>query len=179
MDPLPSSMQGRRNTEVDSESCGDCQATIRVARVGDAERIARLCRQLGYPVSSEEARRRLERIHQEDRHVVYVAELADGQLVGWVHVYAGFLVVVDLHAEIGGLVVDEGHRGCGIGKLLMRQAEEWARGQGCWTVYLRSNAIRTGAHAFYKRIGYSVIKTSLTFYKALRSTSTMTQQERN
>jgi GNAT superfamily N-acetyltransferase len=155
-----------------SESYGDYQIIVRVARTGDAEQIARLCQQLGYPVSGEEARRRLERIHQEGRHVVYVAELPDGHLVGWVHVYARFLVVVDLHAEIGGLVVDEGYRGCGIGKLLMRHAEEWARGQGCWTVYLRSNAIRTGAHAFYERIGYSVIKTSLYCPRVLTEFST-------
>jgi GNAT superfamily N-acetyltransferase len=162
---------------VGSESCDDRQTTVRVARLDDAERIARLCQQLGYPVSSEEARRRLERIHQEDRHVVYVAELADGRIAGWVHVCARFLVVVDLHAEIGGLVVDEGYRGCGIGKLLMQHAEEWARGQGCWTVYLRSNVVRTGAHAFYEKIGYSVIKTSLTFHKALRSTMTQSEED--
>lgn len=152
---------------MNSESCGDRQIIIRLARTDDAEPIAVLCQQLGYPVSSEEARRRLEHIHREDRHVVYVAELPDGHVAGWVHVHARSLLLVDLHAEIGGLVVDEGHRGRGIGKLLMQRAEEWARGQGCWAVYLRSNIIRKGAHAFYERVGYSVVKTSLTLCKAL------------
>jgi GNAT superfamily N-acetyltransferase len=167
MDSLPSSCAGSRSKGVSSESYGARQTVIRLARADDAERIAVLCQQLGYSVSSEEARRRLEYIHQEDRHIVYVAELPHGHVGGWVHVHARSLLVVDLHAEIGGLVVDEGCRGRGIGKLLMQHAEEWARGQGCRTVYLRSNAIRKGAHVFYERVGYSVVKTSLTFCKTL------------
>jgi GNAT superfamily N-acetyltransferase len=150
-----------------SESNEDRQTAIRLARPDDAERIAMLCQQLGYSVSGGEARRRLEHILFENRHVVYVAESPDGYVVGWVHVHARSLMVVDRHAEIGGLVVDEDYRGCGIGRRLMQHAEEWARGQGCRTVYLRSNVIRKNAHAFYKKVGYSVVKTSLTFCKAL------------
>ena len=149
------------------ETCKDDQATVRPANPGDAERIATLCQQLGYPVSQQEVRWRLGHIHREERHIVYVAELSNGYVVGCVHVFARLLLLVDLHAEVGALVIDEGYQGRGIGRLLMQHTEQWARQQGCWAVYLRSNIVRKEAHLFYERIGYKVIKTSLTFFKAL------------
>jgi GNAT superfamily N-acetyltransferase len=143
------------------------QATIRLARAEDAERIAILCQQLGYPASQEEVRRRLNQIQQDEQHAVYVAELPDRRMVGWVHVHVCQLLVADPQAEVGGLVVDEGYRRCGVGRLLMQQAEQWAREKGCWAVCLRSNVVRKDAHAFYEGIGYSNVKTSMVFRKAL------------
>jgi GNAT superfamily N-acetyltransferase len=145
----------------------DNQVAIRLANVRDSERIAILCQQLGYPASQEEVRRRLNQIQQNERHAVYVAELPDGRLVGWVHVYVCQLVVADPQAETGGLVVDEGYRRCGIGRLLMQKVEQWAREKGCRAVYLRSNIVRKDAHVFYEGIGYSNVKTSMAFRKVL------------
>jgi GNAT superfamily N-acetyltransferase len=138
-----------------------------LASARDAERIAALCQQLGYPASQEEVRRRLNPIQQDEQHAVYVAALPDGRVVGWVHVYVCQLLVADPQAEIGGLVVDEDYRRSGVGRLLMQQAEQWAREKGCWAVYLRSNVVRKDAHAFYEGIGYSSAKTSMAFRKAL------------
>jgi len=143
------------------------KATIRLASPEDANCVAALCYQLGYPATQEEVQRRLNQIQQDEHHAVYVAELSNGHVVGWVHVYVGQLVVKDRQAEIGGLVVDEGYRRCGIGQLLMQQAEQWARAKECWAVYLRSNIVRKGAHVFYERIGYSDVKTQLAFRKVL------------
>jgi GNAT superfamily N-acetyltransferase len=140
---------------------------IRLARTEDIERIVALCEQLGYPSSQEQVRERLCQIQQRDDHAVYVAERADGRVVGWVHVFIRRLLVADLHVEIGGLVVDEEHHRRGIGQLLMEQAERWASEKGCQAVYLRSNVIREGAHAFYERIGYTNIKQSKVFRKIL------------
>jgi GNAT superfamily N-acetyltransferase len=138
-----------------------------LASSGDAERVAVLCQQLGYPASQEQVQRRLHQIHQDESHAVYVAEQSDGHVVGWVHVYIGQLVVTDPQAEIGGLVVDEGYRRRGVGRLLMEQAERWAREKGCWAVHLRSNIVRRDAHVFYERIGYSNVKKSRVFRKVL------------
>jgi GNAT superfamily N-acetyltransferase len=149
--------------ELDSSN----QATVRLARAGDAERIAVLCQQLGYPASQEQVQRRLHQIQQDESHAVYVAEQPDGHVVGWVHVLVRQLVVADPQAEIGGLVVDEGYHRRGVGRLLMEQAERWAHEKGCWAVHLRSNIVRKGAHAFYERIGYSNVKTSQVFRKVL------------
>ncbi|MBN1814154.1 MAG: GNAT family N-acetyltransferase [Anaerolineae bacterium] len=142
------------------------RAVIRLARVDDAERVAELATQLGYPTTSEQMRRRLAQVGRAEEHAVYVA-VRDGRVVGWIHVCARPLVQVDRAAEIEGLVVDEACRGRGIGRLLVRQIEQWVREQGCSTIYVRSNIIREGAHVFYQSLGYENIKTSLTFRKRL------------
>lgn len=143
------------------------QTAVRLVRAGDAGRIAALSHQLGYPASREEVQRRLDQVEGEERHAVYVAQLPDGNVVGWVHVYVCYLLEADPYAEIGGLVVDEACHGRGIGRLLMQRVEEWARGQGCRTVCVRSNVVREGAHAFYKRLGYRIVKTQSVFHKVL------------
>lgn len=152
------------------------QLAIRPANVADFGRIAILCGRLGYPATEAAVRQRLVRILPDDRHAVYVAA-EDGAVVGWVHVFVRPLVVIDLHAEIGGLVVDEDHRGCGIGRLLMERAEQWAGEKGCEGISLRSNVVREGAHRFYERIGYENVKTSLTYRKVLTSQSTEDKDE--
>lgn len=143
------------------------QPISRLASGDDVQRIATLSEQLGYPASAQEIRRRLQQVQQDKDHAVYVAEQADGRVVGWVHVYLRLLLVADLQAEIGGLVVDEECRQAGIGQLLMQRAEQWARDMGCQTVGLRSNVIRREAHLFYERIGYTNYKTSRVFRKIL------------
>ena len=143
------------------------QVAVRLADAGDAERIAVLCEQLGYPATEEEVQSRLDQIRRDGQHAVYVAEGLDGHVVGWVHVYVCPLVVADPQAEIGGLIVDEGYRCRGVGRLLMQRAEQWARQKGCRAVYLRSNIIRKEARAFYEKIGYGNVKTSLALRKVL------------
>jgi GNAT superfamily N-acetyltransferase len=140
---------------------------IRLANLEDSERIAALCHQLGYPTSTAMIKQRLHQLQQDERHVVYVAEHPDMRVVGWVHVYVCQLLLTDLQAEIGGLVVDEGDRRYGTGQLLMQYAEQWAYRQGCKAVLVRSNMVRRTAHSFYEKIGYSKIKTSLVFHKVL------------
>lgn len=143
------------------------KATIRAARVEDAEPIAGLCEQLGYPACREEVERRLRLIREDRDHALLVAECAEGCVVGWLHVYLCKLVESDPAAEIGGLVVDEGARRCGVGRLLMLHAEQWARQKGCAVLTLRSNIVRKHARAFYERIGYSTVKTQFAFRKFL------------
>ncbi len=144
------------------------QATVRLAGAADTERLAELCQYLGYPASPAEVQKRLSQIKSDEHHAVYVAEPADGQqIAGWVHVYTRQLMLTNLQAEIGGIVVDEGHRHIGIGRLLMQHAEQWAREKGCEAITLRSNILRKDAHIFYEKVGYRSIKTLLAFYKVL------------
>ena len=139
---------------------------IRLAKQQDAEQIALLCRQLGYPASERQIQQRLAILLSENDQALYVAQRPGGPLLGWVHVYRCPLVHTDPEAQIGGLVVDEASRRSGAGQRLMQAAEQWAREHNCWAMYLRSNIIRKDAHRFYERIGYEIV-TSSVFRKRL------------
>ena len=143
------------------------QTSIRPARLGDAGQIADLCGQLGYPASEMQMQQRLAAVLGDHRHAVYVAEGEGAHLVGWLHVYVPWLLMLEGRAEIGGLVVDKGHRRSGIGRRLMVKAEGWARANGCEVVHLRSNVVREGAHRFYERLGYCQASRQQTFQKAV------------
>jgi len=127
--------------------------TVRVASVGDAEAIARLAGQLGYPTEDEMLRKRLSALLGSTLDSVYVAE-ADGSVVGWIHVFASVRLESVAMAEIGGLIVDESHRGRGVGERLVEEAEGWAQRLGLSRIRVRTRATRTEAHRFYAREGY-------------------------
>jgi GNAT superfamily N-acetyltransferase len=140
--------------------------SIRRATSNDAQSIARLSEQLGYASSVNDTQRRLAVLQRDQRHAVFVAE-ADGQVVGWIHLFVSDSLVTDTHVEVAGLVIDEAHRGSGFGRALMQRAEQWAVEQGCSAVRLRSNVVRAQAHAFYHGLGYEIIKTQHAFGKSL------------
>jgi len=112
----------------------DRSVTIRLASQGDAEQLAHLCEQLGYPVAAEHLSLRLTPLLLQSDHALFVAERPDGHLLGWVHVYRCFLVHTDPEAQIGGLVVDAAVRRSGAGHRLMQAAEQLAREQGCSSI---------------------------------------------
>ena len=142
---------------------------IRRARRGDAERIAQLSGELGYPASAAQVATRLRQLTPVSKHAVFVAESPDAAtgVVGWVHVSVAHLLERDIRAEVNGLVVAEGQRSAGAGAKLLEAAEEWARRRGCRGMNVRSNVIRERAHGFYERNGYEHYKTQKAFRKAL------------
>jgi GNAT superfamily N-acetyltransferase len=72
-----------------------------------------------------------------------------------------------LYARIIAFVVDSNYRNKGIGKLLIKEAERWARNQGADSIALNSGnrPERKDAHQFYKRMGY--VEKSIGFAKSL------------
>jgi GNAT superfamily N-acetyltransferase len=143
--------------------------TVRIARVSDAGDIARLTRQLGYDLEAPAAAERLSRLLARADHEFFVADV-DGHVAGWLHATILEYVESGPFVVIGGLVVDEQHRRKGVGRLLMAQAEAWARQQGCAIVRLWSSAARAAAHRFYEELGYTNIKTQYSFIKSLDGT---------
>ena len=142
---------------------------IRRARRGDAERIAQLSGELGYPATAAQVATRLRQLKPTSKHAVFVAESPDAAtgLIGWVHVSVALLLESDMRAEVNGLIVAEGQRSAGAGAKLLEAAEEWARRRGCRGMNVRSNVIRERAHGFYERNGYEHYKTQKAFRKAL------------
>ena len=140
---------------------------IRRAKSADAQRIAELAGQLGYPATAAQMRERLRGIKPASQHAVLVAETAEDEVIGWVHVSRQPLLEVEIRAEVNGLVVDERVRSAGAGAWLLAAAEEWARRRGCKGMSVRSNVIRERAHKFYERNGYEHYKTQKSFRKPL------------
>ena len=141
---------------------------VRRMRADDAAAAAELARQLGYPTTAAQAGERLRRAAQTPDAVVLVAEAAAGRVVGWAHAFGVYLLESEPYAELGGLVVDEGERGRGVGRALVAAVESWAREGGFASVRLRSNVVRERAHAFYERLGYERVKTQHCFRRELR-----------
>lgn len=131
--------------------------TVRAAAAGDAEALAPLTGELGYPATGEEVARRLALLAGSGGDAVLVAEVG-AAIAGWIHIAEVRSLENDPYAEIRGLVVTERLRGRGIGARLVAAAEEWAVAQGLPRVRVRSNVTRTRTHAFYERMGYRVAK---------------------
>ena len=139
--------------------------TIRKANTNDADRVAELSGQLGYPVGAELMAQRLERILQRAEHVVFVAETTE--VVGWIHAAEQEILETGTVCEIWGLVVAANERGKGVGRRLIEAAEEWALSRGLNQISLRSNVIRPESHPFYERIGFIRYKTQHAYRKRL------------
>ncbi len=133
---------------------------------GDADSVAQLMTQLGYPSTSQQIAQRFARIDGQSNQALFVAE-DEGQVVASVHVAANPYLENDASAEILGLVVADEYRSRGVGKALVSAAEAWAAALGCGMLRVRSNTIRTRAHAFYDRAGFQRVKTQLCFEKRL------------
>jgi len=126
--------------------------TIRDARPSDAEAIAGLLVQLGYPAEPAEVETRLDRLRIVGDRIV-VAEV-DRTIAGLVHLQVSPAIERERPAaKIGALVVDETHRGQGIGRALLDAMEAEARLRGCELLYVTTAERRDDAHAFYERVG--------------------------
>lgn len=140
---------------------------IRRARQSDAQRIAVLSGQLGYPASTQAMAKRLKTALSEKHGACFVAETSEYGVIGWIHVSVTPLLEVERRAEVNGLVVDQQARGAGAGWLLLRAAEQWAKKMRCTGMSVRSNVLRERAHGFYLRHGFEHYKTQKAFRKPL------------
>jgi PhnO protein len=140
--------------------------TIRPMTANDAERVAALTSELGYPSTTAQIAQRFARIEGQRQQIVFVAE-ESGVVIAWLHVAVHPYLENEATAEILGLVVADGHRGHGVGRDLLTTAEAWARAHHCATMRVRSRVARERAHAFYEREGFRRVKTQHCFEKKM------------
>jgi GNAT superfamily N-acetyltransferase len=138
---------------------------LREPNPADADMLAELMSQLGYPCDPDDVQGRIEQLSNDPNVLLAVAE-HEGKVVG---VVTGHLVSA-IHksgpvAMLTALVVLESARGLGIGKRLVSHVEHWARDHGASTLSLTSALRRSDAHEFYRRLGYE--HTGLRLAKAL------------
>lgn len=87
---------------------------------------------------------------------VFVAEL-DGKVVGDIMVQVNKLprlFVHDKEAYIGEIVVDGRHRGKGIGTMLLKEGERWAKKKKMYSIALTVHTANQDALSVYRKSGF-------------------------
>lgn len=137
---------------------------IRLATAGDAAELARLLSPLGYPLTAD------------DVTAVWKAWAAEGNFALVVQGEDTLLGTITLHrmmvlhrpkpvGRITSLVVDPSARGQGLGRALMRAAEDALVRAGCGLLEVTSHARRVEAHSFYRHLAFE--QTSFRFARVL------------
>ncbi len=127
----------------------------RIATPDDAEAIACLLTELGYPTEADALPDRMAAMTNDGGTVVVGFEnTGNHQILG----VASGARIATLHAGghvayITALVTSEQARGRGVGRALVTAIETWAREQGCSRLSVTSAEHRADAHAFYPRCG--------------------------
>lgn len=126
---------------------------LRPATPDDAERIAALFTDEGYPTGPTDIVARLERFASEYSRVV-VADF-DGEVLGFVAFHAlPRFEHDDRIVRILALVVDAGVRERGVGHRLMQEAERAAAEMGAAFIEVTAGHHRADAQHLYESLGY-------------------------
>jgi len=127
-----------------------------------AQAVNTLSKQLGYPLSIEQTLQNINSVLPSKDHTAFIAEY-ENKIVGWIGASQAIMIEVMPYCEINGLVIDEHHRGMGIGKLLIDEVKQWAKEKGNDKIGLHCNVKRTEAHLFYEHLGFTEIKQQKNF----------------
>lgn len=132
---------------------------VRDAVASDAERIAALLTDEGYPAGASDIAARLEAFEAPGSRVI-VAHL-DGEVLGFIvlHVFPRFEQPGGI-VRILALVVDPGVRERGIGRLLLGEAERIGTQSGAAFVEITAGHHRPEARLLYESIGYDATVTA-------------------
>ncbi|HGL6720487.1 GNAT family N-acetyltransferase [Burkholderia contaminans] len=127
----------------------------REARLSDCTAIARLLCQLGYEATPALIHEKLQSFADKPGDRVCVATMND-EVVGSIslHILPLFHAAGNL-GRITSMVVDERHRGHGIGGALMSTAERWFERGRCVKLEVTSGDQRPDAHRFYAHHGFA------------------------
>lgn len=138
---------------------------VRPVQPADAQAVARLLSELGYPCEARDAAERIRAIQDDPRQQLLLA-LDAGRgcgLLGLDVLY--YLPLGAPTCRITALVVDPHAQRRGVGRRLVREAERRARQAGATRLELTSAAHRAEAHAFYRALGFG--EGALRFVKSL------------
>ena len=124
---------------------------------------------LGYTFSPEETASQLARLSKDSHHFLLGYEDdASHELHGYVHAE----VYESLYSKAGfnilALAVLPQRQEKGIGKALLEGLEQETKRRGYEFIRLNSADHRTGAHAFYERVGYTCDKMQKRFIKLIK-----------
>ncbi len=115
-------------------------------------------------INLEELHSRIDNLQGEDRLLLAV----EGELLyGYAHLRIAHDLIDSETAVVASVIVRESRRRQGVGSRLIAASETWARQSGRSRLLLRTNVVRTGAHAFFVALGYDESSTHLEFIRLL------------
>lgn len=141
---------------------------IRLASKTDLPAIMDLTQQLGYSIDATSITSNFVNIIDNPSHAIFVAEDSNRNIIAYIHVLPKELLISPDSLEIGELIVDEHNRRKGIGKQLVKMAENWAIERGYNNIIVGSSTKRTTSHQFYSDIGYEYWKEQIFYQKNLK-----------
>jgi ribosomal protein S18 acetylase RimI-like enzyme len=138
---------------------------LRAARETDAEQVAALMTELGYPSTAASVKERLDHALHSEISCCLVAQDAD-EVIGLVSAeLVPYFPTGTAICRVTSVVVASQHRRRGVGDLLIAAAAEFAREHECSGIEVTSAERRVDAHRFYERLGFS--RTAFRFFRAL------------
>lgn len=130
------------------------EVVVQAAEEKDTEALADLVTELGYPSSKEDMDLRLRKILPDTSYITLIAE-RDGKPLGMSGVHLEHSHEEnESRARIMSFVIGSENRGQGVGRALISAAEAWAREMQAADITLTTHKSRTGAHEFYRKMGY-------------------------
>jgi GNAT superfamily N-acetyltransferase len=140
-------------TEAETASPAMAMIRVRTALPEDAEVLAALVTDLGYPVDGAELWSRVQRMPSETYRTLVA--LVENQVAGFVGLLT--LPVYEHPRPIGwilALCIAPNYRRRGIGTALINEAERLCRSEGVVDLRLHSGLKRDEAHEFYEKMGF-------------------------
>ena len=138
---------------------------IREPQPGDLGALLEMLGGLGHPTTATEVLARLANLRGTGRDAVRVA-VVGGEVAGLLALHWAPPLHLDAPvARITTLVVRPMARRAGVGRRLVEAAEALASEAGCRELELTTGTSRTGAHAFYRSLGFEV--SSYRFWRPL------------
>ena len=127
--------------------------TLRAATADDADRIATLFTDEGYPSGPSDILERLGRFASKESQVIVADH--DGEVLGFIALHAvPRFEHSDRIVRVMALVVDPGVRERGVGRLLMEEAERVGRELGAAWSEVTAGHHRPDARRLYEELGY-------------------------
>jgi len=138
---------------------------LRTVMEADAEHVASLLAELGYPSNEADIRNRLRhRLHSQTS--CFLLAQSASEVIGFVSAeLVPYFPNGSTICRVTALIVSINHRGRRVGERLLSGAADFARGHHCSGIEITSAEHRIEAHRFYQRVGFT--RTSFRFFQAL------------
>lgn len=145
------------------------QYYLRDAALEDADELAELMNQLGYPTLPADMKHRMQSILADPHYDTIVAQ-QNNNVIGMAGAYvAKYYEKNGCYGRLVALIVGRSCRRKGIGSALVRAVENRLKARGAFTIIVNSHHSRSVAKPFYCHLGYEI--TGLRFVKSFNDSN--------